>query len=140
MFDKNNGSANLSNGIILAKNAALSDLKMAGIIFTQEIDMETGWTYRMTGPHSIFCHLANFALGFKDDVLKNYSFTFVEKKTISPDVLHVMHNDALVQEFGPPDLQREGSSSYYFPWGGLVSEFDVRGGACNILVSWGGYP
>lgn len=136
LFDTQSGAIYVGERIILRKNSTQQELVTAGLVFSREIDMKTGWVFRATGPHLLSGHLANLSLGFMGDSLKNVSFAFAEKTITNLDDLHKIQNKVLIQELGVPDNQNDRQIIYRFPWGEIASETDPRGGSCYIIISW----
>ncbi len=136
LFDINCGEVYVGERIVLRQNSTLQELMIAGLIFSREIDMKTGWVFRVTGPYSLAGRNAILSLGFLSGSLKNVSFTFTEKAPANLEDLHEMQNKILLQELGVPDSQNDRQIIYRFSWGEIASELDPRGGACNIVVNW----
>ncbi|MDR3480204.1 MAG: hypothetical protein P4L91_05765 [Burkholderiaceae bacterium] len=136
LFDIKNGEIYVDERIVLRQNSTPQELVTAGLVFSREIEMKTGWVFRVTGPHQLSGRSANLSLGFLNGSLKTVSFAFAEKAIANLDDLHKMQNQVLIQELGTPDGQNDRQIIYRFPWGEIVSETDTRGGSCNIVISW----
>jgi hypothetical protein len=137
LFDTKNGEIYIGDRMVLRKNLTMQELMVAGLAFSREIDMKTGWVFRATGPHFLSGRLANLSLGFLGGSLKNVSFAFAERATTHSNDLHNIQNKILMRELGTPDSQNDRQITYRFPWGEITSERDPRGGSCNIIISWG---
>lgn len=138
LFDTKRGALYLDDGFVLQENLTPADLLAAGVRFNWERDTKTGWIWRMTGPHSrlVLGREAYFAFAFYQGVLKEVDFSFDSKAGKNADELHQEHNKVLIDELGPPDYQDDWRISYKFPWGGIGSANDTRGGGNTIGIYW----
>jgi hypothetical protein len=110
------------------------DVRSEGVTFKREIDMKTGWIYRMVGPYTINGHTVYPSLGFHNDVLQRMSLSFVHEEGSLAE-LRDLHDTLLRQELGIPSTSNPHVTTYGFAWGEISSETDPRGGTAQIVMS-----
>lgn len=136
LFDVTSGKVCIGSGVVLCGGSTPQELTLAGLVFTREFDMETGWVFRTTGPQDLMGHIVQLSLGFQYDLLKRVSFGFAENPNLDMDDLFKKHEAFLYQELGAPTHKSNHQTLYQYAWGEIVSEMDPRGSGCYILVTW----
>ncbi|RUL78250.1 hypothetical protein [Dyella choica] len=114
----------------------LQDVVSNGVTFNREIDMKTGWVFHMAGPYEIAGHAAHLSLGFEHDKLKTVAFSFADEAGSDLQALRGKHEAFLLKALGQPSEKKPQQAIYRYPWGEITSEFDPRGGSCQILIRW----
>jgi hypothetical protein len=135
-IDIRDGSMHLANGVVLERDASLQQLITRGVSVSRDIDMKTGWRLVSIGRSLLFGTLANLALLFFKDELKQIHFALDLVGVTNPDDVRKMHDGVLTREFGAPQMQDAQKLMYVFPWGTLVSAHDPRGGQSEVVLSW----
>jgi hypothetical protein len=135
-IDALDGSLHLPNGIVLEHNSNFQKIVATGITLNRDLDMKNGWRLAAIGPSAFLGVLANFALLFFNDELKQVHFTLEQAGAAHPDQIRKVHDSVLMREFGVPQVRDAQKLMYVFPWGTLVSAYDPRGGQSEVVLSW----
>jgi hypothetical protein len=136
-IDSHDGSVHLSSGQLLARDIGAQQVRAMGVSINDVFDMHTGWQFITSGPHTIFGKEAYLALAFFNDQLKRVHFSLKEPG-LPDDPANVkrLHDSALANEFGVPQVQDSIKTMYIFTWGTIVSAYDPRGGQSEIVLTW----
>jgi len=136
LLDTNSGNFYVGAHFTLHANLKYQELVAAGMVFSREFNMKTGWIFRTTGPHLLCGHEANLSLGFLNDEIKTVHFALIEKNEMNSSDLLKIHNQFLLRELGAANHQSGDGIGYRFSWGVVESSIDPRGGSCEIVLSW----
>jgi len=136
LFDVASGEIHIGNHVTLRAGATPQELALAGLVFVRELNMKTGWIFKVTNSVVLAGHVVQFSLGFQDDVLKRASFGFTENPALDMSALFAEHNVFLRQQLGNPNSQNDRQSLYQYVWGEIASVWDPRGGGSSICVGW----
>ena len=135
-FDTSHGALIAPNGFRFTQDLALDSVVRAGFMFIREISMRTGWTYKTTSAFTVSGHTVYFALGFKEERLRQIQFAFTDLRDESAPKRRLAHDVFLAAELGPPAMKNEAFTGYDFPWGKITSAFDPRTNGTDITLSW----
>ncbi|RKE24465.1 hypothetical protein B0G76_8353 [Paraburkholderia sp. BL23I1N1] len=126
----------LSSGPLLARDVRAQQLRAMGMSISQVFDMQTGWQFLTSGPHTLLGKNSNLALAFFNDELKRVHFALSESGITNPEDVKKLHDRVLLSEFGAPQVQDSRKAMYVFSWGTIVSACDPRGGQSEIVLTW----
>lgn len=135
-FHPENGVLTIAPRLVLSPNMTPHELEQAGVTFVRKIDMKTGWVFRTTGPYDLSGHVIHLSLGFDDERLKEVSFSFANGPGDDTDTVRREHDNFLLKELGKPFASNDTQTVYRYPWGGIASDSDPRGGLPQILIRW----
>lgn len=129
----------------LTKDMTFAEIIKAGFVFVRELDMKTGWVFRISKPYFLDEREAVLSLEFFEDTLKAVSFSFVEEgpalkfHEVTMEYLSAIYkrqNEILFCELGRPDVQSSERTTYNYHWGLVSSVIDLKSWSCSVMVSW----
>lgn len=135
-FDAANGTIQFGQLAIVKADMTVSDLQAAGVTFTHDFDMKTGWILRKAVPLLLDGKSVNWSFSFKDERLRSLNFAISAEAEHDLSLLREKHDSFLSKELGPPDEKGLHYTVYRYPWGEISSGVDVRNGSSQIVARW----
>ena len=135
-FDTTNGIVQFGERAIVRAAMTVSDPQIAGVTFTRDFDMKTGWILRQAGPLMLDGKRVTWSFNFKNERLEAVRFAISHELERNLDVVRQKHDAFLLAELGPPDERSTYYTVYRYPWGEISSGVDVRNGSSSMSVRW----
>jgi hypothetical protein len=130
------GSVILDGAVIIKRGVSAVEIMSGGVVFDREFDFKNGWVMRASDSHFILGRKVNVNFSFLNDCLELFRFSLEGGDSETAEVLKKKHDSFLLAQLGEPQRRNEIMTIYDFSWGGITSQIDPRGGACNVEINW----
>ena len=133
-FQIANGTVQVGDQSPIRGGMTTSDIEAAGFRLEREIDMKTGWVFKMARPVEVAGMSMGLAFGLEHDRLRRVDM--VIQIITDLETLLGLHNAFLLHALGNPTEIKSGGYRYVYEWGTITSVTDPRARSSDIIISW----